>query len=144
MNQTAQGSDQEVARGVLESLGEYRVVLSVPGTDYQIHLAPAVPAAQLTTPLGKRIKGTIHVNALRIFKARGGGRFIEPIWGEPRIVAGFVLAVDAAKRRILVDVAVPMWMTLDERQDPGLFSVGDLVNCYVASGATFTPSNSHG
>lgn len=126
------------ARGVLEESGPGRVVLALPGTDYRVHLVPAGPIA---TPVGKRIKGTISGKALRIFKAGGGGKFIEPVIGEPRIVAGMVLAVDAPGHRILVDVATPMWLSLsDERQAAGQFAPGEMVNCYVQSGATFTPA----
>src|SRR5262249_55671258 len=108
-------------------------------TEYELHLKPAIPASQITTPMGKRIKGTIRAQALRIFTASGGGRFIEPIMGEPRIVAGTILAIDKPGRRLLVDVAVPMWMTLDPLQRIDHFAEGELVNCYVASGTTFTP-----
>src|SRR5262245_49696677 len=120
---------QTLARGILVSLSDERLVLAVPSTDYQIHLKPTMPAAQVATPVGKRIKGTIHAQALRMFKANGGGRFIEPIIGEPRIVAGCVLAVDASQRRVLVDVAVPMWMTMEKDQSADEFAEGDLVNC---------------
>ena len=128
---------QSVARGVLESVSEQKLVLSIPGTDYQIHLVPILPINEIAGSVGKRIRGTIHANALRMFKAKGGGRFIEPVWGEPRIVAGFVLAVDEPNRRVLVDVAVPIWMTLEDRQLPNMFNVGDLVNCYLKSSTRF-------
>ena len=127
----------EMARGVVELVDSGRLVLSIPQTDYQLHMVPTAPT---TTPVGKRIKGVIHARALRLFATQGGGKFIEPVIGEPRIVAGMVLAVDAPNRRVLVDVAVPMWMTLDERQPKLEVAVGELVNCYVESGITFTPA----
>lgn len=136
---TAELQSQDIARGVVEALSDGKIVLSVPGTSYQIHLVPTVPSSQITTPVGKRIKGTIHAKALRMFSAQGGGRFMEPVWGEPRIVAGTVLAVDKPNRRVLVDVAVPILMTLDDRQPVEDFQVGQLVNCYVQSGTLFTP-----
>src|SRR5438552_7522459 len=129
-----------IARGILLSLGDDRLVLGLAGTDYQLQLRPTVPASQITTPIGKRIRGTIHAQALRMFKATGGGRFIEPIIGEPRIVAGLVLAVDQANRRLLVDVAAPMWMSLATDQPADEFAQGELVNCYVESGTRFTPA----
>lgn len=131
---------EQIARGILESLSEDRLVLAISGTNYQLHLKPGVPASQITTPIGKRIKGTIHGQALRIFKATGGGRFIEPVIGEPRIVAGMLLRVDKPKRRLLVDVSVPMWLTLEKVQTTSDFAEGDLVNCYVQSGMHFTPA----
>jgi hypothetical protein len=137
---TAGVESQDDVRGVLESLSDQKIVLSVPGTDYQIHLVPTVPASDIRIPVGKRVKGTIHAKALRMFAANGGGQFIEPIWGEPRIVAGLVLAVDEPNRRVLVHTGVPMWMTLEDRQAADLFKVGQLVNCYVQSGTQFTPT----
>lgn len=127
------------ARGVLESVAPGMIVLAVPGTDYRLHL---VPTAAPMAPVGKRMTGTISAKALRMFKASGGGRFIEPVIGQPRIVAGQVLAVDQANRRALVDVSVPMWLTFEAKQHGDVtFSVGDLVNCYVESGAAFTPAS---
>jgi hypothetical protein len=133
-------TSRSAARGILESISDHKLVLAIPGTDYKLHLVPTVPASSIATPLGKRIKGTIDANALRIFHSTGGGRFIEPIWGEPRIIAGYVTDVDEVRRRLLVDVAVPIWLTLDPRQSTNNFKPGDLVNCYVQSGATFTPA----
>lgn len=131
---------QSVARGILESLSPQRLVLAIPRTDYKIFLVPGIPVERITTPVGKRIKGLIHARALRVFTASGGGRFIEPIEGEPRIVAGIVKAVDQANRRLLVDVAVPIWMTLTENSDASQFHEGELVNCYVESGPKFMPA----
>ena len=91
--------------------------------------------------MGKHVRGVIDAKALRIHAAAGGGRFIEPIVGEPRIVAGAVLAVDEPGRRVLVDVAVPMWLHTDAGQDFTVFEPGGLVNGHVASGATFAPAD---
>ncbi len=125
------------ARGILVELDDERLVLALPGTEYRLHLRPTVSGAEITTPPGKRISGTIRATALRMYPARAGGRFIEPIWGEPRIVQGTVLAVDAG--RVLVDVSVPMWVTLKEGQDVSGLAEGQMVNFYVRSGASFRP-----
>lgn len=126
-----------LARGILAELDDERLVLALPGTEYRLHLRPTVSGAEITTPLGKRISGTIRATALRMYPARAGGLFIEPIWGEPRIVQGTVLAVDAG--RVLVDVSVPMWVTLQEGQDVSGLAEGQMVNFYVRSGASFRP-----
>lgn len=136
---TADLESQAIACGILQELRDDRLVLAIPGTDYRLHLAPAVPASSITTPVGKRLRGTIEAEALRIFTAQGGGQFIEPIEGAPRIVAGRVLAVDAAQRRLLVNVATPMWLKLLPEQPIEQFAEGAMVNCYVESGARFTP-----
>src|SRR5262245_61373291 len=108
---TAQPESQTYARGVLESVGDNEVVLAIPGTSYRIHLVSTVPVGEIDAVPGAKIKGLIQARALRIHAARGGGRFIEPVWGAPRIVAGRVIAVDPPNRRVCVDASVPMWVT---------------------------------
>ena len=70
---------------------------------------------------------------------QGGGCFIEPVWGAPRIIAGTVCAVDTEKQRVLVDACVPMWVTAPMGQDVAAFHEGELVNFYVRSGTSFRP-----
>ena len=127
-----------VARGLLESLQENSIVLAVPGSSYRLKLALNGSSSAISTPVGKRIKGTIEARALRVHPARAGGKFVEPVWGEPRIVQGMVKGRE--HNRLLVDVSVPMWVTLDERQNPAEFPNGQMVNFYVESGTTFTPA----
>ncbi|MHC4992967.1 MAG: hypothetical protein ACYTGC_18490 [Planctomycetota bacterium] len=128
------------ARGILAELDDEHVVLTIPGTDYRLQLVPTVPASGFSTPVGKRVRGIIEAEALRMHPAEGGGRFIEPVYGAPRILAGTVLAVQEGRQRVLLDVAVPMWVSWDPGQDLDVLQVGRLVNCYVKSGTTFTPA----
>ncbi|MHC4414516.1 MAG: hypothetical protein ACYS0G_04450 [Planctomycetota bacterium] len=130
---------QALARGVLTSLTDSVLVLAVPGTEYRLQLVPTVPAGEISTPVGKRVKGTIRATALRMHAAQAGGRFIEPVWGAPRIVAGRAVAVDAENKRVLVDASVPMWVSPPDGQDFSVIREGGLVNFHVESGATFTP-----
>lgn len=115
------------------------LVLEVPNTDYQLHLVPGDSAGETTFEHGKRVRGILEATALRMHPAKGGGRFIEPVWGQPRIVAGTVIDADSDSHRVLVDVAVPMWVTAPPNQDFSIIEHGQLVNFYVESGATFTP-----
>ena len=124
---------------MLQEIEDGHIVLRVPHTDYALRLRLANEAAA-PAEVGKRVRGVIDARALRIHAAAGGGRFIEPISGEPRIVAGVVLAVDEPARRVLVGAAVPMWLHTDEGQDFTVFEIGGLVNGHVASGTTFTPA----
>lgn len=130
---------QYLASGILESLTEDRLVLSIPGTDYRLHLVPAVPSAAFP-PVGQRIKGTIHAEALRIHTAGAGGGFIEPVYGVPRIIAGRVLDFDAEKHQVIVHAGVPMVITTLPEQRFDILAIGSMVNFYVKSGATFTPA----
>jgi hypothetical protein len=126
----------DICRAVLVSKSDDRIVLSLPGTSYRIHLKPA---SRIATTEGKRITGRIVGRALRLYPAKAGGRFIEPIDGEPRIVQGTILAVDAGANRVLVEMVVPAWLSLDEGQAQ-TFAVGQMVNMYVESGMSFTPA----
>jgi hypothetical protein len=130
---------QSIARGILEALDPDGLILHLPHTDYRLRLRLAAAASRVTIPPGKRIGGTIEAEALRMHPAAGGGRFIEPVSGEPRIVAGIVLAVDEAQRRVLIDAGVPMSLIAAEDQDFDAIEPGGLINCYVRSGAAFTP-----
>lgn len=136
---TSEVDTQGIARGILRSVSDDKIVLSISGTDYRLHLTPSVPAAQIIAPVGRPIHGVIDAVALRIHPAEGGGKFIEPIYGAPRIVAGVVLHADEINRRVLVDVSVPMWVSTQLGQDYSILGEGELVNFYVASGTRFTP-----
>ena len=133
MTTDAQVSDR--TRAVLDSTDDEWVVLALPHTDYRLRLRRG---GDVNTPVGKRIRGVIEATALRIHPAAGGGRFVEPVSGEPRIVAGVVRAVDTDAGRVLVDVAAPMWLSFDEGQDASVIRPGEMVNCYVRD-AAFTP-----
>lgn len=128
------------ARVVVESLDGSRVVVSVPGTEYRLHLVPGAPASAFPTRPHARATGSVRGRALRMHRAAAGGVFIEPIEGHPRILQGRVLEVDAAGRRLLLHAVIPMWMDLAEGQSAEEFQAGDLVNFYAERGVTFTPT----
>jgi len=127
----------EIARFVLEEITDDRLVLKVPGTSYKLQLATSDNGTRITAEPGKRIKGIIHAKAMRMHNAKAGGKFIEPVWGEPRIVSGLVLAIDESKNRLLVDVSLPMWVEVYEGQQAQQFAVGQMVNFYVQSAMEF-------
>ena len=129
---------EDVVRVVVDSVEGDRVTVVLPGTNYQLQLR--VSRDSVSPTAGQRLKGVIEARGLRIHAAHGGGRFIEPAWGAPRIVAGCVVRLDDDGHRVLVDVAAPMWITLPERQDRSLLRPGTLVNCYLESGASFSPA----
>lgn len=123
-----------------------RVVLGLHGTDYLLELTPSIPSDRFPEPRSrrnKRIRGVVHGRALKLHHAQAGGRFIEPVHGQPRIVQGTVYQVDEPNDRLLMDVVVPMWITVDSEitgQVAGDFAPGDLLNFYLESGTTFTPA----
>jgi len=119
-------------RGTLLEKTDDALVLGLPGTDYRIHLVPTIHIDEITTPPGKRLAGTIEARALKVHRTSAGGRFIEPVWGAPRIVQGTIVTIETG--RVLVQTPVAMWITLPEGQASSDFATGQMVNFYVESG----------
>ncbi|MEY3022229.1 MAG: hypothetical protein RIS86_1427 [Planctomycetota bacterium] len=113
-----------------------RIVLSVPGTGYELDL---VPAGTTSVAPGKRLRGTLSGRAQKLHRSSAGGEFIEPVQGHPRIVQGRVRAVDAGGGRLLVQAVVPMWIEPAAGQSAGEFRPGEIVNFYMESGVAFAP-----
>lgn len=115
-----------------------RITVRVPGTEYFLDLylpdGMAPPAA-----VGRRIRGVIQGKALRMHAHAGGGLFIEPLVGEPRIVSGRVRGIDRAAGVILLDVGVPMQLACLPGQDLRNLEVGGMASCHVKSRMLFTP-----
>jgi hypothetical protein len=131
----------DTARVVLEAIlpgTPTRVQVSVPGTAYRLELVLDGDAAALHPRVGKRVAGVIRGRAQRVWNAAAGGCFIEPVWGHPRIVQGRVLAVDPDSNAVLLDLAVPAWMTLEASQSAASYQTGDLLNFYCESGVRFS------
>ncbi|QOJ00060.1 MAG: hypothetical protein HRU70_05990 [Phycisphaeraceae bacterium] len=115
------------------------IVLTIPDTSYRIHLVPAGP---ITSPIGKRIVGTIRAQARRVDVVTSGGRYIEPVFGRPRRVQGIVVATDPSSRSIVVNAGVPVVCTLTAPgQSPEQFEPGAFVSFDVLDGSTFTPES---
>ena len=117
-----------------------RVRVSIPSMAYRTELVLAGDAAALAGRVGKRVQGIVRGKAQRAWQAAAGGCFIEPVWGAPRIVQGRVLAVDLDANAVLLDLAFPAWVTLEASQNAGSFQTGDMLNFYVESGMSFTPT----
>lgn len=132
-----------LARGVLAELHAATAtkpaiaVIEFPNSNYQLHL---VPTSQIATPVGKRIVGTIRVQARRLDIVDTGGNFVEPVIGRPRRVQGRVVEVDETSNTVIVDAGMVIHLSLtDPRQRARQFPKGELVSCDVFDGATFSP-----
>jgi len=122
---------------VIESVGDGQVVLSIAHTNYQLHLAAQANGHDFKP--GAHVHGIVRGEALRMHPARGGGKFIEPIWGPPRIVAGVVLEADPTSRTVTVDAVARFHLKVSADQKFEILVPGALVNFYIKSGATFVP-----
>jgi predicted RNA-binding protein len=129
--------DASTIRAMIREVDDGRLVLAPSGNSYELSL---VPTGAIGAEAGQRISGRIEAEALKIHPAEGGGIFIEPIMGQPRIVAGRVIEVDAEQRRVVIDSVVPMTLSLASDDDLQYCLEGRFINCHVRSGATFTPS----
>ncbi|MBC7834268.1 MAG: hypothetical protein H7Y88_04100 [Phycisphaerales bacterium] len=135
--------DRTLARGLL---GEWvaqtatkpeMVKMLFPGTSYELHL---VPATDITCEKGKRIVGRIAGAARRVDVVMTGGRYVEPVYGNPRRVQGTIVSTNDATNVIVVDAGMPIHLTLtDARQKGAQFALGQLVSCDVMDGTTFHP-----
>ncbi|MBL0927305.1 MAG: hypothetical protein IBJ11_06585 [Phycisphaerales bacterium] len=137
MSESASGVGQGEARGVLAEAGADRIVMTIPGTSYQLHLIPTGPVG---AAVGKRLVGVIRANARRLDVTHTGGKYIEPVYGRPRRVQGSVVAMDAAAGTVTIDASVPLVLKVHPTQRADRFKPGDFVACDVEPGATFTQS----
>lgn len=113
------------------------IVLGFANTNYRMRLTPTAPIA---TQVGKRITGTIHAKAKRIDVVGTGGRFVDPVFGEPRRVQGRVITVQGPE--VLVHAGMPIGATpTDPRQSAGEFRVGQFVSFDIEPGVSFTPDS---
>ncbi len=133
--------DEHLARGILlenadaTSTRPARLVIEFPNSSYQTHLIPDGPISAI---VGKRIIGTIRVEARRIDRVDTGGRYLEPVMGRPRRVQGAVIATDPNAGTITVNAGIPIALAVSAPgQSADDFQIGDLVSCDVRDGATF-------
>ena len=109
------------------------------GTNYELHLL----ARGYSAPAGAPARGTIRVQARKVWTVPSGGNFIAPIFGPPRTIQGRVRAVD--ERSIVVHAGAPILVDLPA-EEPGYdlangpIAVGVMVNIMVMPGARFEPA----
>ena len=130
-------NDVNVCHAVVKSIGNDHMVLAFAETNYEMHLAPTQP---VDTPIGKRIRGVIRVQAKRIDICHTGGRYVEPVYGRPRRIQGQIIATDLPASTVTVAAPMPIVCKTDGRQRAGDFQIGDFVTMGAEPGATFTPA----
>lgn len=130
-----------MARGVLEEIVAPSatkpgyIVLSVPNTNYRLHLQ--TDASLDAARVGKRLIGRITTQARRVDVVQTGGRYLEPVFGQPRRVQGTVIAIDAANNTVTVNAGVAINCVItDKRQNAAQFEAGQVVSFDVLDGAS--------
>lgn len=127
--------DQARTRLEVERIDGDTVYVRVPGNAYSI----ALIWAGAESPAPGWVVGHVQASALKLEHATSGGRFIEPVAGAPRIMAGQVEAIDRESATIAVRSVLSVHVGLERRVDLGSIEVGDMVNFHVRSGARFVP-----
>ena len=121
---------------VIESVDGADVHISVPGNAYRLTFKWGGEAP----PVTGRCKAVLRAHALRVHHATAGGRFVEPVSGAPRIVAGTIEAVDAESATVALRSVVPVHVALEHRDDLEFCMLGATVNFHVRSGAVLHPA----
>jgi hypothetical protein len=115
-----------------------KIVLGLPGTDYQLHLklAGGTPA-----PSGAEVSGMIQARARRVDVVQTGGRYVEPLAGPPRRVQGTIVAADAGAHTLTVACApgCALVCELTAGQPGADLPVGALVAFELEGPASFLP-----
>ncbi len=116
-----------------------QVVITLPGTSYQIHLEPA--SAVEPSPQG-RVRGMIRCPGWKVDTVSKGGAYIEPVYGRPRRLQGRVLgALAEGNAIILVIQNTPVVIDLPERWDAAHWPEGTPLAIDVKEGSSFTPAD---
>lgn len=121
--------------GTLTEVRDDMIVVSLPGSDYRLHLLAAEPPVAV----GRRITGRIFARAKRVDVIRSGGRYLEPLYGRPRRVQGRIIETDAAANTITVQAACALICELTMNQKASDFKPGQMVSFDIERGARFEP-----
>ena len=107
-----------------------------PGSSYELQLACQDPVSPTSN---RRINGVVFARGLRFHAASAGGLFVEPSDGEPRLLAGRVVAVDENNALVVLKAPMPILVSMPADQDWSILTEGSMVNGHVESGAGFLP-----
>jgi hypothetical protein len=129
---------QYSARGKIVRIEGATVVFAPADTKYQLHLALNGDASKL--PAGDA-EAVIHVAARKVLGVSGGGNFVAPIFGSPRMLQGRILQLDA--KQMVLQCGLPIVVDLPAEAHAvdltyGPLEVGGRCNVVAQPGASFT------
>jgi hypothetical protein len=125
------------ARGRILRIENDRVVFNPSGTAYELHLVAAGP--DLPAPSAYTISACIRATARKVWTMPGGGNFVTPIFGPPKVVQGMVRYLE--ERLAIVQAGVPILLALpaadvDFDLSSGPVVPGGIINATTFPGAT--------
>lgn len=127
------------ARGMIIDVREKMVVFQPENTTYELYLLTEQP---YDGPINRPIDGLIHVTARKVWTVQGGGLWVAPITGTPRIVQGRVRHIEG--NQIVVHAGTSYIVDLPEKDMAmslltGQVAVNRMINIVVLPGARFEP-----
>lgn len=130
-------NESTIARVYLERQEDGQVVLTLPNTNYRLHLRPT----GLVTPSPQgRVRGVIRCRVWKLDHVSAGGGYIQPLYGRPRRVQGEVIAVLPETNSIVLDIRdTPIVADLPPRYNAADIPLTARVGLDVHDGATFEP-----
>lgn len=138
MSETAaseKSNNAGVAEGVLREVRGETIVLAKPGTNYRIELVATSP---IDLKPGAKVRGEIRVQAARMDVIGTGGKYIEPVEGPPRRVAGRIVEISEGANLLVVNAGpFPVVVKPHKLQQASQFAVDQLVTMGVSPGAEF-------
>jgi hypothetical protein len=128
------------AQGTVKSVDAEQVILHVAGTNYELQLGLSGSRA---LAIGEDLRGVIRAKALKVWTTSGGGSFIVPLFGPPRVIQGRVKAIDG--KYIIVQAGTLIHIELPENKTAydlkhGAVVAGAMVNITTDGGASFEPA----
>ena len=137
------GTDMEATettttRGKLAETGNEQIIVTIPNSDYRLHL---VPNGEITPSPTGHVVGVIEAKARRIDIVETGGRFVDPTYGRPRNLQGRVASVNTESNVIAVTCGPGVVFNITPTapgQSAKQFAEGVLVRFAIDRGATFT------
>ena len=138
LHDTTAADGPAVARVRLLGRTDQAITIGIRGTSYQITVRPTAPIA---AEIGKRIRGVIRAPVWKLDRVSGGGgAYIEPVYGKPRRVQGYVIGATAEGNGVIVDVCeMPFIGELPDRWRAADLPVAAHVGLDLPEMPTFTP-----
>lgn len=128
-------SSVTISEGVLREAHDGTIVLAKPQTDYALELLVDEPVAKEP---GAKIRGEVRVQAARMDVIETGGKYIEPVSGPPRRVAGRIVEIDPRANLVVVDAGpFNVVCTPHPLQKASKFRVDQMVTMGIKPGARF-------
>ncbi|MCL2646440.1 MAG: hypothetical protein FWD61_05465 [Phycisphaerales bacterium] len=114
-----------MAKFVVDSMENGMVTLRTPSMNYRNSFAMKGDGVGLK--VGERVQGKILAIAWKVDRVELGGNYVEPLFGRPRRMQGTILAVDAQKNELTVQVGYEVTVKLPAKYKAADYHMGDRV-----------------